>query len=192
MLAIRSRMTTDDAGWAWLGPERHSLTLRHGVVSMVLSVMLVGAAAAATLPPPLLAVPLLAAVVGAGALLARATWRETHTRLGVSALGLVTQRGAEHDQLGWPTVLAVTGEQRARRGRRGRRVRIRVDTRSGAIRRPRHLQRGPGARLAGRVRWPCAQPSTGSRSRTGRARVRRGRRQAVSATSAVSAGALTR
>lgn len=127
MLATRSRMTTDEAGWAWLGPDRHSLTLRHGLVSFVLSVMLVGAAAAATLPPPVLAVPLLAAIVGAGALLARTAWRDTHTRLGVSELGLVVQHGAEGDQLGWPTVLAITGE------RRWRRVRICVDTRSGTI-----------------------------------------------------------
>lgn len=127
MLATRSRTVTDDSGWTWLEPDRRSLTLRHALVSFALSLLLVAGAAAATLPPPLLAVPLLAMVMGAGILLARGTWLESHTRLGVSDIGLLVQRGTDQQQIGWDTVGAVTAY--ARRGRR----RVTVTTRSDSI-----------------------------------------------------------
>ena len=126
-MATRSRTTTDDSGWTWLEPERRSLTLRHALVSFVLSLLLVAGAAAATLPPRLLAVPLLAMVMGVGIVIARGTWLESHTRLGVSDIGLLVQRGTDQQQIGWDAVGAVTAY--ARRGRR----RITVTTRSDAI-----------------------------------------------------------
>ena len=127
MLAARSAITTDEAGWTWLGPDRRSLALRHGAVSVAVSVLLVAAAAAATLPPPPVAVPALAAVVAVGAVLVRGTWRDAHTRMAVSALGVLVLSGTAHEQLGWPVILAVTGR------RRGRRIRVQVATRTGTI-----------------------------------------------------------
>ena len=127
MLATRSRLTKDDAGWTWLEPEGSSLTIRHAIVSLILSLLLVASAAAASLPPPVVAVPSFALIVGVGALIVRGVWRETHTRLGVSAFGLLLQQGTQQDQVGWPVVVAVMGT------RRGRRLRVAVTTRTGDI-----------------------------------------------------------
>ena len=127
MLATRSRFHSDDAGWSWLEPDQRSLMLRHGVVSLVLSLLLLAAAAAATIPPAPLAVVAFAAVAGLGAVIARQAWRESHTRLGVSDLGLLVQRATQQDQIGWPSVVAVTGK------RHRRRVRVIVTTRTGRI-----------------------------------------------------------
>lgn len=127
MLATRSRTSTDDSGWTWLEPDGRSLTVRHAVVSFVLSVLVVAGAAAATLPPRLIAVPLLAMVMGVGILLARGTWLESHTRLGVSDIGLLVQRGTDQQHIGWAQIGAVTAH--ARHGRR----QVTVTTRSDVI-----------------------------------------------------------
>lgn len=136
MLVTHSRISTDEAGWTWLAPDRRSLALRHGLVSFAVSLLFVAAAAAATIPPPVLAVPLFAVVVAAGAAIVRAAWRDTHTRIGVSSVGVVVLQGARHDELSWSTVVAVTGERRAGR------VRLRVATRSADVRPTATFSRG--------------------------------------------------
>lgn len=115
MLRVRNTVRTDSSGWTWLEPHRSSLILRQAVVAALLSLLLIAAAAAATLPPPVVAVPLLACILGIAGLLVRYTWRETHTRLGVSALGLHVQQGTHLDHIGWPAVAAIVGTRRHRR-----------------------------------------------------------------------------
>lgn len=151
MLATRSRFSTDDAGWSWLEPDQRSLMLRHGVVSLVLSLLLLVAAAAATIPPVPVAVVSLAAVTGLGAVIARQAWRESHTRLGVSDLGFLVQRATQQDQVGWPSVLAVTGQ-----GHR-RRVRIVVTTRTGRIVPAATFSRAPARRWLDECRRHAAR-----------------------------------
>lgn len=137
MLPPRSRIRTDDAGWTWLEPERRGVALAHGLLSVVLSVLLVVGVAAATLAPPLVAVAAVAAVLGVAIAALRRTWRLTRGRVAVSALGLAVVRPADVDQMSWSAVRAVTGH------RAGRRVRVRIATSDGVVSPPTAFSSGP-------------------------------------------------
>lgn len=120
-----SRLTTEPDGWTWLAATSRGARLRQAFWSVVLSLLLIGLAAAATLPPPVLAVPLVALVVGAGGWLARTLWHRAHSAVAVSALGIAVRSGFDVAQVGWPAVRAVVAEPA------GRRVRIVVESSSG-------------------------------------------------------------
>lgn len=96
--------------------------LAHGLLSVVVSLLLVAGAAAATLPPPLVAVPSVAAVLGAGIAATRRVWRQTCARIGVSEVGITVVGVTDADQVGWSAIRAVTGH------RAGRRIRVHVAT----------------------------------------------------------------
>lgn len=118
-----STVTTAQDGWTWLTSNRRGAQLRQGLWSVVLSLLLIGLAAAATLPPPLLAVPLVAGVLGTGVWLARSLWKRSHNAVAVSSLGVVVRGGFDVAQIGWPAVEAVLGVPQ------GKRVRIVVEAR---------------------------------------------------------------
>jgi hypothetical protein len=118
-----SIVTTTEDGWTWLSPSRRGAQLRQGLWSAVLSLMLVALAAAATLPPRLIAVPLVALVLGGGIWLARSLWNRSHSAVAVSDLGIAVRSGFDVAQIGWPALDAVLGVPR------GNRLRIVVEAR---------------------------------------------------------------
>lgn len=132
-----SRITPDADGWTWLAPDRRGGQLRLGFWSAVLSVLLIVLAAAATLPPPLIAVPLVAVVLGGGLALAGRLWNRAHSAVAVSALGLAVRSGFDTAQVGWPGLAAVVAEPA------GRRMRIVVEARGGRHRTAGTFSRGP-------------------------------------------------
>lgn len=85
--------------------------------STVLSVLLIVLAAAATLPPPLIAVPLVAGVLGAGLMTATTLWNRAHSAVAVSALGVAVRSGFDVAQVSWPAVDAVVAESAGSRVR---------------------------------------------------------------------------
>lgn len=120
-----SRLTTGPDGWTWLAATSRGARLRQAFWSVVLSVLLIALAAAATLPPPMLAVPLVAVVVGTGGWLAKTLGSRAHSAVAVSALGIAVRSGFDVAQVGWPAVRAVIAEPT------GRRVRIVVESSNG-------------------------------------------------------------
>ena len=110
-----SRLTTRPDGWTWLAATSRGARLRQAFWSVVLSLLLVALAAAATLPPPVVAVPLVALVVGAGGVLATTLWSRAHSAVAVSALGIAVRSGFDVAQIGWPAVRAVVAEPVGRR-----------------------------------------------------------------------------
>ena len=105
-----SRITAEDDGWTWLATDRRGAQLRMAFCSTVLSVLLIVLAAAATLPPPLLAVPLVAAVLGTGLAMATTLWSRAHNGVAVSALGLAVRSGFNVAQVSWSALEAVVAE----------------------------------------------------------------------------------
>lgn len=103
-----SRITTTADGWTWLASDRRWAHLRMAVWSMVLSVLLVVLAASATLPPTIVAVPLVAGVLGVGLWLATTLWNRAHSAVAVSALGVAVRSGFDVAQVAWPALQAVT------------------------------------------------------------------------------------
>lgn len=120
-----SRLTTEPDGWTWLAATSRGARLRQAFWSVVLSLLLIALAAAATLPPPIVAVPLVALVVGTGGWLATTLWSRAHSAVAVSALGIAVRSGFDVAQVGWPAVRAVVAEPA------GRRVRIVVESTTG-------------------------------------------------------------
>lgn len=116
-----SRITTGPDGWTWLAAGRRGAQLRMAWWSVVLSVLLIGLAAAATLPPPVVAVPLVAAVLGTGMWLSARVFGRAHSAVAVSGLGVAVRSGFDVAQIGWPAVQAVYAE------RDGGRVRIVIE-----------------------------------------------------------------
>jgi len=121
----RSRITADADGWTWLAADRRGTQLRMAFWSTVLSVLLIMLAAAATLPPPLVAVPLVAGVLGAGIAIAAALWNRAHSGVAVSALGVAVRSGFDVAQVSWPALRSVVAEPA------GSRVRIVVQVEGG-------------------------------------------------------------
>lgn len=113
----RSRITSASDGWTWLAPDRRGAQLRMALWSIVLSVVLISLAAAATLPPPLVAVPLVAVVLGGGIALAGRLWSRAHSAVAVSSLGVAVRSGFDTAQIGWPALQAVVAEPARRRVR---------------------------------------------------------------------------
>lgn len=105
-----SRITSDADGWTWLVADRRGAQLRMALWSAVLSALLIVLAGAATLPPPLIAVPLVAGVLGAGVMLATALWSRAHSGVAVSALGVAVRSGFDVAQVAWPALQSVTAE----------------------------------------------------------------------------------
>jgi hypothetical protein len=105
-----SRITADDDGWTWLAADRRVAQLRMAFWSTVLSVLLIVLAAAATLPPPLLAVPLVAGVLGTGLVIATTLWNRAHSGVAVSALGVAVRSGFDVAQVSWAALEAVVAE----------------------------------------------------------------------------------
>lgn len=105
-----SRITADTDGWTWLAADRRGAQLRMAFWSAVLSVLLIVLAGAATLPPPLIAVPLVAGVLGAGVMLATALWSRAHCGVAVSALGVAVRSGFDVAQVAWPAIRSVVAE----------------------------------------------------------------------------------
>ncbi|HSJ47061.1 MAG TPA: hypothetical protein VK923_20510 [Euzebyales bacterium] len=105
-----SRITAEDDGWTWLATDRRGAQLRMAFCSTVLSVLLIVLAAAATLPPPLLAVPLVAGVLGAGLVTATTLWNRAHSGVAVSALGVAVRSGFDIAQVSWAALEAVVAE----------------------------------------------------------------------------------
>ena len=118
-----SNVTTTEDGWTWLAPSRRGAQLRQGFWSVVLSLLLVILAGAATLPPRLIAVPLVALVLGGGIWLARSLWNRAHSAVAVSDLGIAVRGGFDLAQIAWPALEAVVGVPR------GNRLRIVVEAR---------------------------------------------------------------
>jgi hypothetical protein len=118
-----STVTTTEEGWTWLAPSRRGAQLRQGFWSIVLSLLLIVLAAAATLPPRLIAVPLVALVLGSGIWLTRTLWNRAHSAVAVSALGIAVRGGFDVAQIGWPALEAVLGVPH------GNRMRIVVEAR---------------------------------------------------------------
>ena len=118
-----STITFTEDGWTWLAPSRRGAQLRQGFWSVVLSLLLVTLAAAATLPPRLIAVPLVALVLGGGIWLARFLWNRSHSAVAVSDLGIAVRGGFDVAQIAWPAVDAVLGVPS------GNRLRIVVEAR---------------------------------------------------------------
>jgi hypothetical protein len=112
-----SRITSGVDGWTWLAPDRRGGQLRMAVWSTVLSVLLIVLAAVATLPPPVLAVPLVALVLGVGLTLAGRLWSRAHSAVAVSALGIAVRSGFDTAQIAWPALQAVVAEPSGRRVR---------------------------------------------------------------------------
>jgi hypothetical protein len=105
-----SRITADADGWTWLAADRRGAQLRMAFWSIILSVLLIVLAAAATLPPPLLAVPLVAAVLGCGLWVTATLWNRAHSGVAVSPLGVAVRSGFDVAQIGWPALQAVLAE----------------------------------------------------------------------------------
>lgn len=105
-----SRITTTADGWTWLTPDRRAAQLRMAFWSIVLSVLLIGLAAAATLPPPIVAVPLVAGVLGAGLWLVTTLWNRAHSAIAVSTLGVAVRSGFDIAQIAWSALEAVLAE----------------------------------------------------------------------------------
>lgn len=120
-----STVTTADDGWTWLSASRRGADLRQGFWSVVLTLVLIALAAAATLPPQLIAVPLVALVLGGGIWLSRTLWNRAHSAVAVSALGVAVRGGFDVAQIAWPALDAVLGIPH------GKRVRIVVEARGG-------------------------------------------------------------
>lgn len=118
-----STITTTEDGWTWLSHSRRGAQLRQGFWSAVLSIVLIILAGAATLPPRLIAVPLVAVVLGGGFWLARTLWNHSHSAIAVSDLGIAVRGGFDVAQIGWPAVEAVVGVPH------GKRLRIVVEAR---------------------------------------------------------------
>jgi hypothetical protein len=118
-----STITTTEDGWTWLSPSRRGAQLRQGFWSVVLSLLLVLLAAAATVPPQLIAVPLVAIVLGSGIWLGRFLWNRSHSAVAVSDLGIAVRGGFDVAQISWPALEAVLGVPH------GRRLRIVVEAR---------------------------------------------------------------
>jgi hypothetical protein len=118
-----SSVTTTEDGWTWLASSRRGAQLRQGFWSVVLSLLLVILAGAATLPPRLIAVPLVALVLGGGIWLARSLWNRAHSAVAVSDLGIAVRGGFDLAQIAWPALEAVLGVPR------GSRLRIVVEAR---------------------------------------------------------------
>lgn len=118
-----STIDTTADGWTWLAPSRRGTRLRQTLWSAVLSLVVIVLAAAATLPPPLIAVPLVALVLGGGIGLAVTLWNRAHSAVAVSALGIAVRGGFDVAQIGWPALEAVHGVPR------GRRMRIVIEAR---------------------------------------------------------------
>ena len=127
MLPPRSRIRTDAAGQTWLEPDRVGVSLAHGLLSVVVSVLIIAGAAAATLPPTIVAVPALAGVIGLGAAAVWRVVRATSARVCVGPLGVTVVGPTDAEELSWASIRAVTGAAA------GRRTRIRVDASGGAV-----------------------------------------------------------
>lgn len=118
-----STVTTTEEGWTWLSPSRRGAQLRQGFWSFVLSLLLIALAGAATLPPRLIAVPLVAVVLGGGIWLTHTLWNRAHSAVAVSAVGVAVRGGFDIAQIGWPALEAVVGVPR------GKRMRIVIEAR---------------------------------------------------------------
>lgn len=105
-----SRIDTATDGWTWLTPDRRAAQLRMTFWSIVLSVLLIMLAAAATLPPVLVAVPLVAGVLGGGLWLGMTLWSRAHSAIAVSAVGVAVRSGFDVAQISWAALEAVTAE----------------------------------------------------------------------------------
>lgn len=105
-----SRITTSEDGWTWLAPDRRGAPLRMAFWSVVLSLLLIALAAAATLPPAVVAVPLVACVLGGGLWLTATLWNRAHSAIAVSALGIAVRSGFDVAQIAWPALQAVTAD----------------------------------------------------------------------------------
>ena len=117
VLASRSEVATDEAGWVWLRPQAASLRYRHILASLLLAVVVLAGTATATLLDPPLALPATAVPAGLAVALARRVARDGHTRVGLSAAGVLLIEGAGVTQLGWTAVeglQAVGGPGRVR------------------------------------------------------------------------------
>jgi hypothetical protein len=117
-----SRIAVDDAGWTWLAAAPRGAQLRMAFWSTVLSVLLIVLAGAATLPPVPVAVPLVAAVLGAGVWLGATLWNRAHSAVAVSSLGVAVRSGFDTAQIAWYALHGVVAEPV------GSRVRIVVET----------------------------------------------------------------
>jgi uncharacterized membrane protein YhaH (DUF805 family) len=120
---LRPSIVTTKDGWTWLSPSRRGAQLRQAFWSVVLSLMLVMLAAAATLPPRLIAVPLVAVLLGSGIWLTRTLWNRSHSAVAVSDIGIAVRGGFDVAQIGWPALDAVVGVPH------GDRIRIVVEAR---------------------------------------------------------------
>lgn len=120
-----STVTTTDDGWTWLSASRRGVELRQGFWSVVFTAVLIALAAAATLPPPLIAVPLVALVLGCGIWLSWRLWNRAHSAVAVATLGVAVRGGFDVAQIGWPALDAVVGIPH------GKRMRIVVEVRGG-------------------------------------------------------------
>lgn len=105
-----SRIDTAADGWTWLAPDRRAAQLRMTFWSIVLSILLIVLAAAATLPPVIVAVPLVAGVLGGGLWLAMTLWNRAHSAIAVSAVGVAVRSGFDVAQVAWSALEAVTAE----------------------------------------------------------------------------------
>jgi uncharacterized membrane protein YhaH (DUF805 family) len=110
---LRPSIVTTKDGWTWLSPSRRGAQLRQAFWSVVLSLMLVMLAAAATLPPRLIAVPLVAVLLGSGIWLTRTLWNRSHSAVAVSDIGIAVRGGFDVAQIGWPALDAVVGSHMA-------------------------------------------------------------------------------
>jgi hypothetical protein len=105
-----SRIAEDGDGWTWLAAAPRGAQLRMTLWSTVLSVLLIVLAGAATLPPMPVAVPLVAAVLGAGLWLGTTLWNRAHSAVAVSALGVAVRSGFDTAQIAWPALHGVAAE----------------------------------------------------------------------------------
>lgn len=96
-------------------PSPRWARLRQGLWSLLLSLLLIAGAAAATWPPPVIAVPLVALVLGTGIFLAARLWRRAHAAVAVSGIGIAVRNGIDTSQIGWPAITWVIGLPRGRR-----------------------------------------------------------------------------
>jgi hypothetical protein len=116
-----SRIAEDGDGWIWLAADPRGAQLRLTFWSTVLSVLLIVLAGAATLPPAPVAVPLVAAVLGAGMWLGARLWNRAHSAVAMSPLGVAVRSGFDTAQIAWRALHGVAAEPA------GSRVRIVVD-----------------------------------------------------------------
>lgn len=122
VFAGRSEVVTAD-GHLWLRPDRGGTQWRHAVASLVLALLILGAAATATLLPYAAAIPATAAVAGACVLLVRRTTVAGASRIGMDAAGITLLDGLRSVEVTWTAVDALRGERVVF----GRRVRIVVE-----------------------------------------------------------------